>query len=359
MKILYLVDFDLNSSSGILNKIVQQTSIWTKNGHQVQVLSTKPSRNQKNIDFQGVIRKSYYSNKKNSSLNNYLFKVRSSSIINKDIRRYHPDVIYYRQGIWYPGLTKVLKLYQVVMEVNTNDLIEIQNETIARRIIYKFGRTKILNHINGLVTVTTELNELYSHKNVPKVTIGNGYLFDTNEIEKNRISDRPQLVFVGSPNCQWHGVDKIYYMAKKIPEFDFHIIGIKQESNLNNVKFYGYLALDEIKKIYSFCDVAIGSLSLYKAGVNESSTLKVREYLCNALPIILGGYDVDMKGSDYILELPNSTNNVKDNISTIKEFVLYWTGKNIDRTNIIRKLSYETKEKERLVFLSKFLNENT
>ncbi|GAA0714350.1 hypothetical protein GCM10009430_07410 [Aquimarina litoralis] len=358
MKILYLVDFDINSPSGILNKIIQQTTIWKKNGHQVQVLSTKPSRGINNSEIIDVERKSYYSNRKNSSLNNYLFKIRNSNRINEDIKKYHPDIIYYRQGIWYPGVTKIFKIYQVVMEVNTNDLIEIQNETLPRRLIYKFGRNKILNHMNGLIAVTDELNKLYNHIKIPKVTIGNGYLFDNNPIKKNKIYDKPQLIFVGSPNCQWHGVDKIYYMAKKLPEFDFHIIGIKEKTDINNLKFHGYLALEKIKEIYAYCDVAIGSLSLYKAGVNESSTLKLREYLCNSLPVILGGYDVDMKGSDYILELPNKENNVTDNISSIKKFVLNWSGKKMDRTEIIEKLSYETKENKRLGFLSRFVNEN-
>jgi len=357
MKILYVVDFDLNSPSGILNKISQQTSIWVEKGHVVQVLSTKPSREKNKIEIKGVIKKSYHSTRKNSSLNNYFFKVQHSKRIHRDISSFHPDIIYYRQGIWYPGLTKALKAYQVVLEVNTNDLIEIKNESFVRRIIYKFGRNKILNCINGLVAVTNELNELYSFKKVPRLTIGNGYIFDENQIVKKRNSDRPQLVFVGSPNCQWHGVDKIYYLAQKLPEFDFHIIGINNTTSLNNLNFYGYLSIEKIKKIYSFCDVAIGSLSLYKAGVNESSTLKVREYLSYGLPVILGGFDVDMKGTSYILELPNETDNIKDNISIIREFVLHWKEKSVETRDVIKKISYSTKEQQRLLFLEQILRE--
>ncbi|WP_299434124.1 hypothetical protein [uncultured Aquimarina sp.] len=357
MKILYVVDFDLNSPSGILNKISQQTSIWVKNGHVVQILSTKPSRDKNKIEIKDVLKKSYYSTKKNSSLNNYFFKVQHSNHIRSDINTFNPDIIYYRQGIWYPGLPTVLKSYQVVMEVNTNDLVEIKNESFVRRIIYRFGRNKILNCVNGLVAVTNELNELYSFKKVPKVTIGNGYIFDENQIEKKRISDRPQLVFVGSPDCQWHGVDKIYYLAHKLPEFDFHIIGINNTSSSDNLKFYGYLPLEKIKKIYSFCDVAIGSLSLYKAGVNESSTLKVREYLSYGLPVILGGYDVDMKGTGYILELPNEIDNIKNNISIVREFVLYWKEKSIEPLDIVKKISYQTKEEQRLSFLEQIVKE--
>ncbi|WP_298314731.1 hypothetical protein [uncultured Aquimarina sp.] len=357
MKILYVVDFDLDFPSGILNKISQQTTIWVRNGHVVQILSTKPSRDKNKIKIKDVIKKSYYSTKKNSSLNNYFFKVKYSNRIQRDINTFNPDVIYYRQGIWYPGLPNVLKSYQVVMEVNTNDLIETKNESFVRQAIYKFGRNKILNCINGLVAVTNELNELYSFKKVPQITIGNGYIFDENEIEKKRISDRPQLVFVGSPNCQWHGVDKIYYLAQKLPEFDFHIIGINDTSSLNNLKFYGYLSIEKIKEIYSFCDIAIGSLSLYKAGVNESSTLKVREYLSYGLPVILGGYDVDMKGCEYILELPNEIDNVHDNIPIIKEFVYNWKERNIQLEKVIRKLNYETKEEQRLSFFEKVIRE--
>ncbi|MDH7446375.1 hypothetical protein [Aquimarina sp. 2201CG14-23] len=356
MKILYIVDFDLNFPSGILNKVSQQVRIWVEKGNNVQIISTKPSRDKNKIKIKDVIKKYYYSTKKNSSLNNYFFKIKHSSRIQRDINTFNPDIIYYRQGIWFPGLPKVLGAYTTVMEVNTNDLIEIKNESYIRRLIYQFGRNKILDKIDGIVSVTNELNTLYDFIEVPKITIGNGYVFDKNHIEKKKISDRPQLVFVGSPNCQWHGVDKIYKLAKKLPEFDFHIIGMNGDS-LDNLKFYGYLSLEKIKKIYQFCDVAIGSLSLYKAGVQESSTLKVREYLSNGLPVILGGFDVDMKGCEYILELPNKRDNIHTNIPIIKEFVYNWKERNIEVEKVAKKLGYETKEEQRLSFLEKVLKE--
>ncbi len=357
MKILYLVDFDLNYPSGILNKIFQQTNIWVDNGHKVKIVSTKPSRSKDKIQLKGILKKSYYSTKKNNSLNNYWFKLINSKKFLKDINTFNPHIIYYRQGIWYPGLSKVLRSYPSIMEVNTNDLIEINNEPLIRRIIYRLGRTTILNQIVGIVTVTDELNTLYDFKNIPKITIGNGYIFDQSHIKKKIQLERPQLVFVGSPNCQWHGVDKIYYMAERLTEFDFHIIGIKGDTSSDNLKFYGYLSIQEIKNIYAFCDVAIGSLSLYLAGVQESSTLKVREYLSNGLPVILGGYDVDMKGSAYILELPNTIDNVRDSIPKIKQFILSWQNKSIDTSEVIQKLSYDIKEKKRLSFFEQTVKE--
>ena len=61
-----------------------------------------------------------------------------------------------------------------------------------------------------------------------------------------------EIVFVGTPGQKWHGIDKIVYLANKLPENKFHIIGPEKEDisqlNLkidNNIIFHGYL--DQIK----------------------------------------------------------------------------------------------------------------
>jgi hypothetical protein len=98
-------------------------------------------------------------------------------------------------------------------------------------------------------------------------------------------------------------------------------------------------------------DVAIGSLGLYRAKLQEASTLKVREYLARGIPTILGYRDTDFpEWAPFLLQIPNSADGVRRSLNEIEAFVRSSRGGRVPRDRI-RHLDVAAKEAARLVFL--------
>jgi len=349
MKIAYILEWDISVDSGVFNKVLAQTKVWKENGHNVRIYAITPHKRDNEFDDFIYQYSSDFSFLK-SSLKTYINKIVSIKKVQKDLKIFKPDIVYIRQPIWYPGIDKFLANFTSIMELNTDDLNEIKLLPKIKQYIYLYGREKIINSVKGFVSVSYEIERLYKKYNKPIVTIANGYdISQIPEFEKV-INKRKQVIFVGSPNQAWHGVEKIVYLAQNLKEFDFHIVGptLNLSKKLDNLILHGYLAKKDLFELYKKMDVGIGTLSLYKNGMQEASPLKVREYIAFKLPVILGYKDTDLDGKEYILNIGNYENNVKDNIEKIREFIQESDSlcNKID-PNII---SYENKERKRLEF---------
>lgn len=349
MKIAYILEWDISKDSGVLNKVLSQTKIWKEQGHDVIIFAITPNkRNECKINY--IKQYSIDVRLLKGSLKTYLNKIISIKKVQKDLEEFKPDIVYIRQSIWYPGIDKLLSSFNSIMELNTDDLNEIKLLPKIKQYVYLYGREKMIRSIKGFVSVSYEIEELYKKYNKPIVTIANGYdISKIPKFEKHK-NKRKQVIFVGSPDQPWHGVEKIVYMAKKLPEFDFHIVGpiLNLSEKINNLTFHGYLEKKELFELYKKMDVGIGTLSLYKKKMQEASTLKVREYIAFKLPVILGYKDTDLDGKEYVLNIGNYENNVIDNIEKIRKFInnSEELSKKINPTII----SYEVKEKKRLEF---------
>jgi hypothetical protein len=355
VRIAYILEWDISYDSGVFNKVLAQVKVWISNGHNVKIFAI--TQNRRNDKLESYIHQ--YSNNFSflkSSLKTYINKILSIKKVEKDLNRFDPDIVYIRQPIWYPGIDKFLSQFTSIMELNTDDLNEIKLLPKVKQYIYLYGREKIINSVKGFVSVSYEIENLYKKYNKPIVTIANGY--DISQIPKfeKTINERKQVIFVGSPNQAWHGVEKIIYLAKNLKEFDFHIVGpvLNLPQKLNNIKLHGYLAKKDLFELYKKIDVGIGTLSLYKNGMQEASPLKVREYIAFKLPVVLGYKDTDLDGQEYVLNIGNYKNNVKDNIEKIREF--------INNSEDLRKkinpsiISYEYKEKRKINFFEQIQN---
>jgi glycosyltransferase involved in cell wall biosynthesis len=362
MRIAYLVEVDITNESGIARKINGQTKHWQALNHQVKVFSV-PSLNKNKeskssvLEVESEIFIHSISRKFKGQVKNYLNKILSSGTLHNSLIKFSPDIIYYRQGIWFPGFDKILNLpYPIVIEANTNDLEEIKLEGKIRQLVYKYGRKKIINKASGFIGVTDEITKLYTPSVQSSVTITNGYQFDGNLcVKPTQHNKRPQLVFVGSPGCAWHGVDKIITLARSTPDFDYNIIGytshmFAQESLPNNICFHGFLSINDLIELYSQSDIAIGSLAFHRAGLNEGCPLKVREYCAFGLPVILGYIDTDFDGQNFVCNIGNYEDNITTKIGEIMQFVSSWHGKRVQKQIVESLVSFEVKEKKRLAY---------
>jgi hypothetical protein len=161
---------------------------------------------------------------------------------------------------------------------------------------------------------------------------------------------------VGSPNIDWHGMDKVKTLAKAIPDFDFHIVGIKnQDNDVRNLTYHGICTPSQLAELYQSMDIGLGTLALHRKGMNEACPLKCREYAAFGLPFIIGYKDNDFSGQNFVLEIENTENNVVENIERIKKFVNDWKGKRVPYSSIEKLISVITKEKQRLDFFTNVL----
>lgn len=365
MKIAYLLETDLTIQSGILFKLNGQIKYWKRNGHKVKFFSVPSTlRNQHGqttsdplimADYEVFIHPKAALFK--GSFRNYLNKILVGRKLRSSIRTFNPDLIYYRQGIWFPGLTPILKEARTIMEINTNDLEEIKHESWLRRKIYLYGRNKIISNITGIIAISNELANSYQSYGKKTCVVSNGY--DYEEVPKIQAKEntKPEIIFVGSSGMPWHGLDKIKRMAQYLPNYIFHIVGSPSfDFSGNNIIQHGYLQKDELFKLYERVDIGIGSLAMHRNNMNEGSTLKVREYCAFGLPIILGYKDIDLEGRSFVLNIGNYENNVEDNISVIDEFIQKWHNKIIDHKITEPIISYRHKEEMRIKFFERVVN---
>jgi hypothetical protein len=104
-------------------------------------------------------------------------------------------------------------------------------------------------------------------------------------------------------------------------------------------------------------DLAISSLALHRIGMNESSPLKTRECLAYGLPVILPYVDTDLHdlNCDFILEIPNTEDNVKNHADRIRDFAYRMRGRRADRDILLSRIDSKQKELRRLSFFRKIV----
>jgi len=365
MKILFLADWNIEANSGVLDKIHAQVLQWSKNGHEIHLWFISAFTNQNALPegLENVIvfeaDTSYIFLHRKFRL--FLGRAFAYRKIRKQIQRLKPDLIYYRQGMWYPYLCSVLKKSRTVMELNTDDLSETQFMSKINKIVYLLGRKRIIKYVNAFVSVTDEIKSRYSQYNKPIATITNSIDLAGLPVIKRIPHQKPHLFFVGSPGQAWHGVDKIVQLAALLPEFNFSIAGPNTDDVPPdivipiNVTFLGYLTKDRLWEVYKTVDVAIGTIALHRKKMEEACPLKTREYVGLGFPVILGYKDTDLHNSNGpVLQLPNTEDNVITSINEIRDFVENNLGKQWPDDQK-KKIDLVEKEKQRLDFFASLL----
>lgn len=356
MKIAYLLEVNPYKNSGIVKKINDQVAFWKQRGHQVEVFNIwpKPKENKPSFfNFKTHHHKILDSLIPDGFVKNYTTKIFCANKVSRAIKRYNPDILYHRQNIWYPGLISILKQYASIMELNTVDTFEMKFYSKLKSKIYFYGKKKILNNTNALVAVSPSILEHYKDFNRPKIVVSNGINLTAIKPKKeNNQSNETNLVFVGSNNMEWHGLDKIFQLATSLPKVTFHIVGYQPGDYPNvknkNVIFYGWMDKEQLTSLYATCHFGIGSFGNHLVGKPIDSTLKVREYLAYGLPVILGHIDVDFKNSDFVKKVTNQKHELIS-ILDITQFLIEHKD-TIIKKDMITIITSNTKENERLLF---------
>ncbi len=130
-----------------------------------------------------------------------------------------------------------------------------------------------------------------------------------------------------------HGYERVidglydYYSKGGEKRIELHMVGEGSECNrykkmtkrlgLNGfVFFHGMLDGNELENCYKDKDIGLGEFGLYKRGLYESGSLKVREYLARGLPVVSGTHNTafDKGGDNYYYEFPNEAGKIDFNM---------------------------------------------
>jgi glycosyltransferase involved in cell wall biosynthesis len=166
---------------------------------------------------------------------------------------------------------------------------------------------------------------------------------------------------VATPGYPWHGVDKLFILAVLCQDMHFIVIGYGPDDCPNNppanLELLGFMTQGEIHKALMRADAAFGTLALHRKNMEEACPLKVREALAYGLPIIYAYKDTDLDDldSELLLRLPNTENNVIDNVDAIREFAYQMRGRRVDRGLISSRIDQRIKEIQRLEFFEEVI----
>lgn len=393
MKIAYLIHWNEGPESGVFKKIISQALSWQALGHEPALFlfsrGTAAVWTEAETGGLPVYREAYRGR---------LGRTSRFRALTGRVRAWQPDVIYHRFDLYYPSLPRLLREYPSVLEINTNDMAELALEgrgLSLRRMYHLLTRRLVLEAAGGFVFVSGELARADGFRRYAKsyVVIGNGIpleqfsagrvaeaeacgrVVDPSEARAVHVSaaaDPPtaagarsdespvRFVFISSPGQGWQGLDEIARLAAVKPDWRFDIIGPERgelgAAGLQvpaNMAFHGQLTRDRYQPLLDRADLAIGTLALYRKGMEEASPLKVREYLANGLPVIAAYRETDFpEPVPFFLQLPGEPESVVRHLSAIEGFARDWRGRRVEREHV-RHLDVTVKEAARAAYMQR------
>lgn len=353
MKIAFLsLHWNCTGESGVLKKVRSQVECWTAMGHEVKLFlfSYYPDI------WDGLARVPVQHTYAPSPLAR---APKIEALVNQ-LSAWQPDIAYLRLNTYYPALERLVSSTPTVLEMNTNYNTQYRShKSKAKYFYYLLTRDRIPKKSSGMVFVAREIASAYPHYEQPTLVLGNGIDLACYQPLSTPTNPFPHLVFLGSPGVPWNGIDKILWLASKYRKWQFDLIG-PVPADLDqplppNVSAHGMLAQGEYEPILEHADIAVGSLALHRKGMDEASPLKVREYLAYGLPTIIAYHDTDFeRPAPFLLQIPNTPDNVVTHAAAIERFVAEWHGKRVPREEIAH-LDLKNKERERLSFFRQVL----
>ena len=184
----------------------------------------------------------------------------------------------------------------------------------------KYSRLKIwcerlfgylsLRACHGIIGVTEEIVEYEVGRmgggKARTFLYPNGIFIERSNRSPHFEKKTPQLIFVCSNFSPWQGLDLLLESVRRSDKmFDLHLVGRMSESQIlessrdPRVIIHGECAPKDIQNLYEECWVGLSSFALYRQGLSQACSLKVREYLCAGLPVYSGHQDIFPKQFKY------------------------------------------------------------
>lgn len=362
MKIVYITEVNLDIPSGVLHKLNEQVGAWVNEGNEVYVISIPSILKDDESPLLLTPRAAgfyIYKNKYaqaifSKGILNFVNKTLSVSSVRNFLKVTNPDVIYLREMVAFPRMKNMFVDYPVILESNTLLAEELRLAGLKLLLFFKLFQSGVNKRINGFVGVTEEITNTYLKYSKESITVTNSVEINPGVQNVSTKNDMPQIIFVGSPDCAWHGIDKFVKMVRLLPQYSFILVGpVIPNLEIANLQQMGFLNKEELVDVYRKIDIGIGTLALHRKGMKEACPLKVREYLSLGIPTIIAYEDKDLKNQDFVLEIENTETSIEDNIIRIQAFIEQWKGQRVVADKVYPLISTKVKENERLDFMQK------
>jgi len=353
MRIAYFAHEKSGIWSGVSHKIAAQVEQWRLRGNQARVyLATGADVEEWQARLGDALVLSY-----DGAVARQLVMTR----LVRDVRRYAPDLLYWRFSTVHPPMVALPRRARTVIEVNTDDTLEYASRGLLRANYNRWTRDFAFNRADALVFTANELSgqPAFAAYTRRRVVITNGIKLEDYPELPLPDGPTPRLVFVGSPGQSWQGIDKVLYLAEQRPDWRFDVVGWSDTSRRahENVTWHGRLGRSDVLKVMSQSHIGIGTLALHRKALGEASALKVREYLAVGLPVIYACRDSDADGLDrYVLRIPNTEANVAENLQAIDEFVQSAMSLRVPR-DAVPHIDVSTKEDQRLALFESLIED--
>ncbi|HVM69255.1 MAG TPA: glycosyltransferase [Gaiellaceae bacterium] len=350
MRIAYALFWNVFREDGVTKKIEGQVGAWRRAGHDVRIfcLAAAPP----DADAQPVLDVELHLF---GSLRDRL--TRSGAAWARALLAWEPDVVYARHDTMPPAFERVLVRRPSVLEVNTVGS-EARLYSLQSHLYHVAVGSRFLRRARGLVYISRATAAERARRDGGKhvAVIANGGDPDRFPLLPAPANDRPHLVFLGTPDQRWQGVDKVLALARANPDFHFDLVGPAPgdlPDRPENVLAHGYLAAATYRPLLERADAALGTLALHRKSRDDASPLKVREYLLHGIPTVIGYDDTDFGGGDhwYLLRLPNTEDNVSNGRDAIRAFVERVRGGRAPRDEVVARIGVTAKEEQRLRLL--------
>lgn len=356
LRIAYLAHGIEGRQSGVHTKILAQASTWAALEPNVEVGIFIRCEAGSEPDWRGQP----HVRQVRSSNAGIAGRFIQRELLSLDLARWRPDVIYFRQSTVSPTVVVLAAAIPMVVELNTLDLAELRTRSRLRYYFAKPTRGLVLGRARGIVTVA---NEIASHRSVsgfgrPTIVVPNAIELDTYPSLPPTGNVTPRIAFLGAPGLDFHGLDKIERLARHFPAWRFDVIGPAEHElreHHPNLHAHGLLDRADYLPILEQTDVAIGPLAMYRKEMSEASPLKVAEYLAYGIPTIIGHSETRFpSGAPFLLQIPNTEDNVETSLERIEAFVQGWMGRRVDR-DAIASIDTRMLERRRLDFIMQSL----
>jgi glycosyltransferase involved in cell wall biosynthesis len=297
MKIVYVSRSVIPSRTANSIHVMRMCQAFAKAGHDVTLLAPSNLKlEEKNIE--DVF--DYYGTEKNFKLRKlstprFMKKFLYSWRCMIEIRKVVPDVVYGRNDLRTLWLS-VKNGFSTVFEQH------MPPEKSSEQIYVQ----KILAHPKGskIVLISAALGEYYQKafgidpKNMLIAHDGADMVKDLGALplDFNPSVERKSVGYVGSL-FKGRGIDLILEVARRLPQYDFHLIGgnekdiefWKKEILLTNVIFHGFVPPKETYRYRNFCDILLAPYQTEQEGNKTSeymSPIKLFEYMSSSKPIL-------------------------------------------------------------------------
>lgn len=348
MRIAYFAHLNDGHGSGVVAKIAAQVERWRAEGHVVRVfLATRDPDPTWAAAF-GHVSIARYEGPAS--------RLRAMTRLVRAMRRFDPSVVYMRWDLFYPPMLWFPATAPLIAEVNTDDLAENALGSRPRALYNRLTRGLILRRVAALVFVTSELADrpAFQRASVRHAVITNGVDLADYPVLDPPTGGPPRLVFVGTGDVAWHGVDKVGRLAALRPDWQFDIVGVARPAafDIPNVTWHPSLDRPRLLEVMARADVGIGTLALHRKDLDEGSPLKVREYLAVGLPVLYGYHDPDADDlGPYVLRIDNTETSIEDAIDRIDAFVCGARGVRVPRSSVAH-IDAAVKEGQRLALFA-------